>query len=202
MAVVKEIVPADDLEHSSIMLGGASAKLTDWPVNPDGAPLVLVATLECAPLRQFLEYNAIPRAGVMYVFSTYSRSGYFLDNLTYSGDPAELDAIVSGYTLVTLANADSDIVSPSEPVPARRVTFKDTEVEAGTYPVFSMLTDTPPHGIALPLALQKEYDFVMQLYSSDFPDPFTDLFYLTDAVGCLLLKKDGSGDGLFFVHTA
>ena len=65
-----------------------------------------------------------------------------------------------------------------------------------------MLTNTPPNGVKLPLDLLEEYEFVMQLYSSDFPEPFKDIFYLTDAVGCLLLKKDGSGNGLFFVHTA
>lgn len=39
---------------------------------------------------------------MLYVFSTYSKSDYFLENITYSGDLSELDSIFSGYTLVVL----------------------------------------------------------------------------------------------------
>ncbi|AHG43354.1 hypothetical protein N018_25225 [Pseudomonas syringae CC1557] len=163
---------------------------------------MLIATIECANLKKYSGFNSIPEEGVLYVFSTYSRSDYFLDNVTYSGDTSELELILSGYTLVIMGNSDSEIVSPTESVPKVHTDFKEREVGNDEYPVFSMLTNTPPNGVALPPELQEEYEFVMQLYSSDFPEPFKDIFYLTDAVGCLLLKKDGSGSGLFFVHTA
>lgn len=199
---VKEIISSDNAERSSIIIGGGSVKLNAWPTNPDGESLVLVSTIECANLKKISGFSSIPKEGVLYIFSTYSRSDYFLDNVTYSGDTSELKLILSGYTLVTIGNSDSEIVSPNESIPKAHTEFKEREIGHDEYPVFSMLTNTPPNGIVLPLGLQKEYEFVMQLYSSDFPEPFKDIFYLTDAVGCLLLKKDGSGGGLFFVHTA
>lgn len=202
MILVKEIILSDDFKSSSIVIGGGSVKLNTWPMNPNGEALVLIATIECASLRKTHNSRSIPQEGILYIFSTYSSSDYFLDNVTYSGNASELESISSGYTLVIMKNSDSEITSPEHIIPKTNTTFKDKEVQEGDYPVFSMLTNTPPNGVKLPSDLLEEYEFVMQLYSSDFPDPFKDIFYLTDAVGCLLLKIDGSGDGLFFVHTA
>lgn len=197
MVLVKEIISSDNAERSSIIIGGGSVKLNAWPTNPDGESLVLVATIECANLKKISGFSSIPKEGVLYIFSTYSRSDYFLDNVTYSGDTSELELILSGYTLVIMGNSDSEIVSPNESIPKAHTEFKEREVGHDEYPVFSMLTNTPPNGIVLPPDLQKEYEFVMQLYSSDFPEPFKDIFYLTDAVGCLLLKKMAQAVGCF-----
>lgn len=64
-----------------------------------------------------------------------------------------------------------------------------------------MISDFAPHGMIVPETLMLDYAFVSQLYSGDFSEPFKDIFYLSDAVGYLFLKKDGSGEGLFFVQT-
>jgi uncharacterized protein YwqG len=202
MVMVQEIVFSDDLKSAGIVIGGGSVRLNTWPMNPDGEALVLIATIDCADLRRVHDYNSIPQEGMLYVFSTYSSSDYFLDNVTYSGDASELESISSGYTLVVVESSGSEIISPGDRVPKTNTAFCDKEVQDDEFPVFSMLTNTPPNGIALPSEVLEEYEFVMQLYSSDFPDPYKDIFYLTDAVGCLLLKRDGSGNGLFFVHTA
>lgn len=45
-------------------------------------------------------------------------------------------------------------------------------------------------------------DIIKKGWWCGFPSPFEDIFFLTDANGCLFLKKDGSGHGIFFVHTA
>lgn len=163
---------------------------------------MLIATIECASLKKTHDYRSIPQEGILYIFSTYSSSDYFLDNINYSGDISELESISSGYTLVAMKNSESETISPVNTIPKKSTTFNDKEIHEDEYPVCSMLTNSPPNGVKLPADLLEEYEFVMQLYSSDFPDPFKDIFYLTDAVGCLLLKKDGSGNGLFFVHTA
>ncbi|WP_095093789.1 DUF1963 domain-containing protein [Pseudomonas sp. Irchel 3A5] len=202
MVMVQEIVFSDDLKSAGIVIGGDSVRLNTWPMNPDGEALVLIATIDCAALRRVHDYNSIPQEGMLYVFSTYSSSDYFLDNVTYSGDASEFESISSGYTLVVVESSDSEIISPGDRVPKTNTAFCDKEVQDDEFPVFSMLTNTPPNGIALPSEVLEEYEFVMQLYSSDFPDPYKDIFYLTDAVGCLLLKRDGSGTGFFFVHTA
>lgn len=52
-----------------------------------------------------------------------------------------------------------------------------------------MFSDSAPHGMIVPETLTVEYEFICQLYSSDFSEPFKDIFYLTDAVGYLFLKK-------------
>jgi uncharacterized protein YwqG len=202
MTLVKEIILSDDFKSSGIVIGGDSVKLNNWPTNPDGEALVLIATIMCASLKKTHNCRSIPQEGILYVFSTYSSSDYFLDKVTYSGNASELGSISSGYTLVIMKNSELEIISPDNIIPKINTTFKDKKVQEDDYPVFSMLTKTPPNGVKLPSDLLKEYEFIMQLYSSDFPDPFKDIFYLTDAVGCLLLKRDGSGDGLFFVHTA
>ncbi|MCQ2994089.1 YwqG family protein [Pseudomonas syringae] len=202
MILVKEIILSDDSKDPSIVIGGSSVNLNTWPMNPDGKALVLIATIECASLKKTHNYRSIPQEGMLYIFSTYSSSDYFLDNITYSGDTSELESISSGYTLVAMKDSESEINSPYNIIPKTNTKFNNKAVQEDEYPVFSMLTNTPPNGVKLPLDLLEEYEFVMQLYSSDFPEPFKDIFYLTDAVGCLLLKKDGSGNGLFFVHTA
>jgi uncharacterized protein YwqG len=202
MAIVKEIILDDVSRISGIILGGESVKMKIWPTNPDGEPLILVATIDCAKFKNITSFKSVPEDGLIYFFSTYSRSDYFLENVTYSGHSSELDLILSGYTLVAMSESESHVASPNEAIPSMHVTLENREVNDDEYPVFSMVTNVMPNGIALPQSIQEEYEFVMQLYSADFPEPFKDIFYLSDAVGCFLLKKDKSGKGLFFVYTA
>ncbi|WP_122456262.1 DUF1963 domain-containing protein [Pseudomonas viridiflava] len=204
MNEVKEIIVEGNADSSIIALGGNSAKVLAWPVNPDGEELVLVATVDCKNLAASVNYGCVPESGFIYVFSTYGKTDYFLENITYSGDPSELESILGGYTAVVFSSAESSIEKRGtvESIPRVGTRLESKEVPKDEFPVFSMLSDKIPNGINLPSDIMAEYDFFMQLYSSDFPEPFQDIFYLTDAVGCLLLKKDGTGEGLFFIHTA
>lgn len=54
---------------------------------------------------------------MLYVFSTYSKSDYFLENITYSGDPSELESILSGYTLVVRSEGGVFQTSPVDSIP-------------------------------------------------------------------------------------
>ncbi len=203
MISVKKIVPSnDDFSSSGITLGGGEARVGAWPKNPQGEPLLLVATFECSKFNQAVNLNIMPDDSLLYVFSTYSNSDYFLDSVTYGGDPAELKGILSGYTKVMVADAKAHQSSPIESIPKLSTEFQDDTVSEDEFIVSSMFSATFPKALVLPGEIRKDYDFVCQLYSSDFPDPFKDIFYLTDAVGYLLLKKSGAGEGLFFVQTA
>ncbi|PAJ80977.1 hypothetical protein DF156_11820 [Burkholderia ubonensis] len=48
------------------------------------------------------------------------------------------------------------------------------------------------------LSLPQDFEFAIQLYSGDFPDGWTDIFGLSDALGYLFVATK-SGKGLFFV---
>ncbi|WP_077049319.1 DUF1963 domain-containing protein [Pseudomonas sp. KK4] len=202
MIAVKQIIPSDsDTVNSGITFGGQAAEIVAWPVNPDGDPLTLIASINCSKIKRHLKNNSMPNEGVLYIFSTYSKSDYFLENITYSGDSSELESILSGYTKVMHSDGGVFQISPVESVPEVPTELKDRQVGEEDFPVFSLISASIPHGVIVPDALIEEYDFICQLYSSDFSEPFKDVFYLTDAVGYLFLKKNGSGEGLFFVQT-
>lgn len=133
--------------------------------------------------------------------STYSETDYFLENVSYSGSESEFSAIINGYTRVMLQDSTIPIESPARSIPMRFLKLQDRSVTQDEYPVFSMVSSIVPKGIYLHPELQENYQFVLQFYSSDFPERYEGIFYLTDSVGCLLLKKDRSGDGFFFVHS-
>jgi hypothetical protein len=205
MIEVNEIVISELKEKSDILsgvtLGGDTASVGSWPVNPDGEPLVLVATIECALLKKHASVNALPNTGHICLFSTYSAGEYFLENITYSGDPSELEGIKAGYTAVVFSEGSAQQPSPANTIPATNTQLVKRTLSEDEFPVFSLCSSTPPNGLNIPQDIAVDYEFVLQLYSADFPDPFKDIFYLTDAVGCLLLNKNGSGEGLFFVQT-
>ncbi|WP_455914954.1 DUF1963 domain-containing protein [Pseudomonas syringae] len=188
--------------HSGIILGGDRASVDNWPSNSDGEPLLLVATIECALLKKTTAVNALPSTGFLSIFSTYSTSEYFLENITYSGDPSELESIKAGYTAVVFSEGGAQQPSPVSSVPVTATRLENRKLSDDEFPVFSLCSSTPPNGLETPAGIANEYEFVLQLYSADFPDPFKDIFYLTDAIGCLFLTKNGSGEGLFFIQTA
>lgn len=72
-----------------IYFGGNTAKVDRWPQNPDGDDLTLLFSINCAALQKENAREALPSEGVIHVFSTYSKQDYFLDYITYSGDPTE-----------------------------------------------------------------------------------------------------------------
>lgn len=57
----------------------------------------------------------------------------------------------------------------------------------------------------VPKNIERHYNFLCQIYSSDFPSPYENAFYLTGGVGYLLINKnlgDEKADGCFFVQVA
>lgn len=57
---------------SGITLGGQVARTEQWPINPDGDPLTLVATIDCCQAFDCTAAQCLPSDGMLYVFSTYS----------------------------------------------------------------------------------------------------------------------------------
>jgi len=202
MIEVKEIITAvDEGNYSGITFGGNVARVSQWPSNPDGDSLLLIATIECAVLKKHIKVDSLPDEGVLSIFSTYSKKDYFLENITYSGDPSELDALRSGYTAVHFAIGKDTELSPVDSIPAANKELLAREVAEGEFPIFSMCFQGIPKGLSVPESFSNTYEFIMQMYSSDFTEPFEDVFYLTDAVGYLFLNRNGSGEGVFFVQT-
>ncbi|WP_238591809.1 DUF1963 domain-containing protein [Pseudomonas abietaniphila] len=202
MVAVKEIITSvNELNNSGIVFGGDIAKVSKWPLNPEGEPLLLIATIKCAELKQRTKLDSLPNDGVLSIFSTYNKKDYFLENITYSGDPSELEALRAGYTSVIFNVGADETVSPVASIPGENKELQVREVLEDEFPVFSMCSQSLPKGLSVPEDFIRDYEFIMQIYSSDFAEPFEDAFYLTDAVGYLFLNRNGSGDGLFFVQT-
>jgi hypothetical protein len=202
MEIVQKIMLSPDIDNAAVILGGNTVRLTKWPVNPDGVPLILIATLYCSAIKGAVGLNAIPAEGTIYIFSTYSESDYFLDKITYDGAVSERDIKEIGYTHVVMSDTSVEISGTERFIPRTMTTLAEQLIEDNSHPMLSMISNSLTNDSYISPTVSAEYAFVMQLYSSDFPYPFKDIFYLTDAVGCLFLKKDGSGQGLFFVHTA
>lgn len=205
--LVKRIRAAAAADDAVITLGGDRAHIAVWPLDPEGQPLCLVATIDCAAFKSATGASGMPVNGQLQVFSTYSQTDYFLENIVYDPDyfilPDDSDEARPAYTRVTFSPSGSAAPSHTSPVdgiPATPMHLQDETIGADDFPVFSLAAAEPPKGLVVPAALKDDYAFVLQLYSSDFPAPFKDIFYLTDAVGYLFLKKDGSGQGVFFVQ--
>lgn len=65
-----------------------------------------------------------------------------------------------------------------------------------------MITSETPKQLSLEKDIVKNYNIALQIYSSDFPNPYKDIFYLTDANAYLLIPKTQSPTtlkGVFFI---
>lgn len=169
------------------LIGG----IIEWPtLSENEEPLTLVASIEACSI-----FNNQPPFKYISIFSYYSADDYFLDRVCYHGDPDELRDILGGTTKVVLHD---------EGLPINK---------GYNIPAMKMDVDTNDSGLfqgsgvgATPSMLQNEhlnlsdFEFKMQIYSSDFPKPFDDIFGLSDAIGYLYIKNDLSS-GLFFVQT-
>lgn len=119
----------------------------------------------------------------MYVFSYYDEHDYFLGNITEL-QPALLDTCVE---IVHKNLHDFDhqkFFTPEFNVDPDAMSF------IGGSPVY--LQHTLPDGL-------DDYVFVGQISGADLPSSLDDLFYLTENVGYIFVKKDLTG-GLFFVQ--
>lgn len=195
---------------NSVVIGGQTAFTAYWPQNPEGQNLLHVLSIDCQQLKTQTALKNIPEEGFISVFSTYALESYFLDNITYFGDALEYKLIASGYTFVSFQrNRQPCCTSNSAFIPKTPIQLRSKIIEPHSFPTFSFFADEIPRGLTGVQALDTEYDFLCQLYSSDFPSPYQDIFYLSDAIGYLFIRKNilttensNALDGLFFVQTA
>ncbi|MNW32082.1 hypothetical protein D3C74_90160 [compost metagenome] len=124
----------------------------------------------------------------------------------YHGDPLELDIIKRGFTKVIVHPIGQPRNESEFTVPARATTLGDRiEDEVGASFTGSKLGGSPGYLQNESLQLD-EFMFCVQLYGGDYPEEYNDIFYLSDAVGYLLLARDshlsngGEDAGIFFVQ--
>ncbi|EKT4525022.1 DUF1963 domain-containing protein [Pseudomonas putida] len=183
------------------VFGGDSAYLSAWPKNPEGQDLLLLFTINCKAAKQRLRRTDLPSEGYLHVFSTYSPDEYFIDSIT--ADEVRQDKGVASYTYVVHADGVHSVKSPRPSMPLQFADFEECSIGDDELSVCSLLASDAPAGALIPVELSKNYNFLCQIYSSDFPVPYQDALYMTDAVGYLLISKnigDGKSDGCFFVQ--
>ncbi|WP_222124538.1 DUF1963 domain-containing protein [Paenibacillus xylanexedens] len=195
-------------KESGIWIGGDKAYVQEWPLNPEGDPLIHLFSIDCNQLAKHIHTATLPADTLISVFSTYSATDYFLDQVTYTGDELEWNEnIVGGCTLVSVTTSPYMSHSPGACIPSCGVAFSEVELDEQEFPAFSFLTSSPPNGIHGITHLLDQYGIVCQIYSGDFPAPYQDILGLTDANGYLFLRNDIEASevplaGIFFVQTA
>lgn len=202
MTAVKEMVFTEyEAEGKpAIVIGGDTAFLDNWPSNPKGEKLLLLMTIFFRKNNIFSEKKCFPTDGVFHVFSTYSRTEYFLENIVYENNSVESVKFTSGYTKVVAGDLSKITKSTEECIPRRLCEVLQAEVLEGSFPTFSFFSDSFPEALK-EFPEKDEFEFVCQLCSADFPSPFEDVLYLTDGIGYVLYRPNASGSevGEFFV---
>lgn len=191
------IIP-DTPHPSAPRLGGGAliGGVAPWPNGPSGQPLVLAASLPAAFLTEHADI-AIGAGRVASVFTTYAPGTYYLDAITYDGDPAELALLRSGTTQV-LVHAAGTLVHGALELPAHGLHARTGGGDAlsfiGGAPDWLQNEDLDLGGLA----------FAWQIDGGDLPKPLRDLFFLADGVGYLYLPAQAAEgidrSGLFFVQ--
>ncbi|MFB8375821.1 hypothetical protein [Paenibacillus taichungensis] len=202
------IDPDHPNQNTGIWIGGEIAYVTDWPLNQESQPLLHLFSIDCNTLLQQLHIPSLPPGKYISVFSTYSASEYFLDQVTYTGDELEWNEnILAGCTYVSVLSEPLTSVCPIQSIPLCGVGLTEIEIEEQDFPAFSFFSSMLPNGVNGISHLLEDYQFVCQIYSGDFPDPYQDILGLSDANGYLLLRTGLASahaplDGIFFVQTA
>lgn len=194
-------ITADAPHPLSPRLGGGAliGGVAQWPRNPSGQPLALAASLSAAFLAEYAGV-AIGAGRVASVFTTYAPGTYFLDAITYHGDPSELALLRRGFTQV-LVHAAGTLVQDALELPAHGLHARqhddgggDALSFIGGEPNWLQNEDLELGGLA----------FAWQIDGGDLPRPLRDLFYLADGVGYLYLPAQAAEgidrSGLFFVQ--
>ncbi|WP_336764539.1 DUF1963 domain-containing protein [Paenibacillus sp. USHLN196] len=200
--------PDDPNQNSGMWIGGEQAYIQDWPLNPEGQPLMHLFSIDCKKLLQHVPIPSLPADMYISVFSTYSASDYFLDQVTYTGDELEWNEnILAGYTYVSITSQQHTSVGPVECIPLSGVNLSETSLAEQDFPAFSFFSSTLSNGVNGIEHLLAHYQLVCQIYSADFPESYQDILGLSDANGYLFLRKGPASaeaplDGLFFVQTA
>lgn len=186
---------------SPFYFGGDSAYIVAWPKNPEGQDLLLLFTINCEMARQQLNRTDLPEAGFIHVFSTYDKDDYFLDSLTF--DEIEHKKGVASYTCVIHTEQMVAVKSTGLSIPLQYASFEVSVIQDEELSVASLVSTEVPAGAVIPKTLEPNFNFFCQIYSSDFPAPFQDALYMTDAVGYLFINKqlgNDVSDGCFFVQ--
>ncbi|MGF9697073.1 hypothetical protein [Paenibacillus sp. MABNR03] len=194
--------------NSAMWIGGEQAYIQEWPLNPEGHPLLHLFSINSSKLLQHVHVPYLPPDMFISVFSTYSASEYFLDQVTYTGDELEWNEnILAGCTYVSVTPHAQTSLSPTLTIPISEVNFVETQLAEQDFPAFSFFSSTIPNGVNGIGHLLTHYQLVCQIYSADFPAPYKDILGLSDASGYLFLRKGPASaeaplDGLFFVQTS
>ncbi|RAW18394.1 DUF1963 domain-containing protein [Paenibacillus taichungensis] len=165
-------------------------------------------SIDCNTLLQQLHIPSLPPGKYISVFSTYSASEYFLDQVSYTGDELEWkENILAGCTYVSVSSEPLTSVCPIQSIPLCGVGLTEIQIEEQDFPAFSFFSSILPNGAKGISHLLEDYQFVCQIYSGDFPHPYQDILGLSDANGYLLLRNGLASahaplDGIFFVQTA
>jgi hypothetical protein len=177
------------------LIGG----IIDWPNNSNSEPLTLVASV---PNTFITRHTGIKLRQDLYTstFSYYSETEYFLDQITYHGNPDELSCINHGTTRVVQhplgKNIHAGPIIPPHLIEIGEFTVdnEDCGSRIGGNPCLLQNESLDTH----------DMKFAIQFRSADFPKIFNDIFGILDALGYLFLKENSqlsAEDGLFFVQT-
>lgn len=190
-------ITPDGVHPLAPRLGGGAliGGVAHWPHGPSGRPLVLAASLPAAFLAEHAGID-IGAGRIASVFTTYAPGTYFLDEITYHGDPAELALLRRGTTQVLVHEAGT-LVQGALELPPHGIHVQaggDARSFIGGAPQWLQNEDLELGGLALAL----------QIDGGNLPAPLRNLFYLADGVGYLYLPTQASEStdcsGLFFVQ--
>jgi uncharacterized protein YwqG len=171
-------------------------KTIEWPKNVEGKLLQCIAHIPTNIINGSLPIKLKDNYAIS-IFTYYDKDDYFLDKITYAGDEEDFK-ITQDNTRVILHEIGDDIYSLNETIiPFHEMTISDEIVETDYYG--SKMGGSPTFIQNKKLQIDK-YNFVFQLYGGDFPDSINDIFYLTDSLGYLFVKKDDLFTGLFFTQ--
>jgi hypothetical protein len=189
----------DNIFSPRIGGGALIGGIIDWPRSPNGQLLTLIASIPNTFITNNTELK-LSKDLYTSVFSYYSEVDYFLDQITYHGDPDELSGLMQGATKVMQH-------------PAGEIIHGKTEIPQHLLEIGDVILSDDDCGSRIggnPCILQNEtlktddLKFSLQFRSSDFPGKFSDVFGVLDALGYLFLKENSQlsdMDGLFFVQT-
>jgi hypothetical protein len=181
------------------LIGG----VLDWPTTPNGVELTLLMSLPTKFLNDNIDTN-LPDDKFISVFSFYSKKEYFLEYITYHGDPSELILLRKGYTRVFMHDIGDEIHRANE-ITAMLIEIKENLSGEVDHFQGSKLGNPISFLQNNQIKLENQ-NFVLQIYGGDFPENHKDILFLSDAIGYLFLDSNpNSGStidaGTFFVQT-
>lgn len=190
--------PCKDIKAPRIGGGALIGNVCAWPCTPGGVPLTLVLSLPTDFVNNHIG-SRLPGGKFVSVFSYYSKDDYFLDYICYHGNPEELKLLKTGYTK-TLIHDDGAETFAGALIPPMRIDVTSASEDLDTYQGSKIGGNA---GLLQnePISLDG-LDFALQLYGGDFPEPFRDIFFLSDAVGYLYVPSlPNETSGFFFAQT-